>query len=213
MYKEQEEALAQLFSKRDVFINLPTSYGKSLIFQAAPIMADILFRRSTGTSIVVVISPLKALMEDQVRHLNKLGLSAVCVSDQHDDRLVQGIIQSRTQSNACARARLALALGKLNFSCAVIGLTCMPTKPEPLNLGVPVVNFPRANAILARAQALLWVRDWVSSMVSTHTYMDHLNAFSNQLGEEYLGARNFENHWCVLPWMKPTVLVNGKISR
>jgi hypothetical protein len=47
----------------------------------------------------------------------------------------------------------------LNFSCAVIGLTCMPTKPEPLNLGVPVVNFPRANAILARAQALLWVRD------------------------------------------------------
>jgi hypothetical protein len=67
--------------------------------------------------------------------------------------------QSRTQSNACARARMALALGKLNFSCAVIGLTCMPTKLEPLNLGVPVVNFPRANAILARAQALLWVRD------------------------------------------------------
>ena len=57
--------------------------------------------------------------------------------------------QSRTQSNACARARMALALGKLNFSCAVIGLTCMPTKSEPLNLGVPVVNFPRANAILA----------------------------------------------------------------
>ena len=54
---------------------------------------------------------------------------------------------------------MALALRKLNFSCAVIGLMCMPTKPEPLNLGVPVVNFPRANAILARAQALLWVRD------------------------------------------------------
>jgi hypothetical protein len=33
-------------------------------------------------------------------------------------------------------------------------------EPEPLNLGVPVVNFPRANAILAREQALLWVRDW-----------------------------------------------------
>jgi hypothetical protein len=63
---------------------------------------------------------------------------------------------------ACARARMALALGKLNFSCAVIGLTCMPTKQEPLNLVVPVVNFPRANAILARAQALLWVRDWPS---------------------------------------------------
>jgi hypothetical protein len=33
-------------------------------------------------------------------------------------------------------------------------------EPESLNLGVPVVNFLRANAILARAQALLWVRDW-----------------------------------------------------
>jgi hypothetical protein len=33
-------------------------------------------------------------------------------------------------------------------------------KPEPLNLGVPVVYFPRANAFLARTQALLWVRDW-----------------------------------------------------
>ena len=42
LYKQQEEALAQLYSKRDVFINLPTSYGKSLIFQAAPVMADIL---------------------------------------------------------------------------------------------------------------------------------------------------------------------------
>jgi hypothetical protein len=37
--------------------------------------------------------------------------------------LMPPFCQSRTQSNACARARMALALGKLNFSCAVIGLT------------------------------------------------------------------------------------------
>jgi hypothetical protein len=30
--------------------------------------------------------------------------------------------QSRTHSNSYARARMALALGKLNFACAVIGL-------------------------------------------------------------------------------------------
>ena len=95
LYQEQEEALTQFFSKRDVFINLPTSYGKSLIFQAAPVMADILNRRSAGSSIVVVISPLKALMEDQVRHLSTLGLSAACVSDVHDDRLVQDIVNGQ----------------------------------------------------------------------------------------------------------------------
>jgi hypothetical protein len=33
------------------------------------------------------------------------------------------MLQSRTQSNASARTRKALALGKYNFSCAVIGLT------------------------------------------------------------------------------------------
>ena len=43
----------------------------------------------------------------------------------------------------------------------------MPTKPEPLNLGVPVVNIPSANAILGRAQALLWVRDWITSGINT----------------------------------------------
>ena len=95
LYKEQEEALAQFFSKRDVFINLPTSDGKSLIFQAAPVMAYTLFRRSTRTNMGVVISPLNALMEDQVRNLNKLSLSAVCVSDQHDDRLVQDVINGQ----------------------------------------------------------------------------------------------------------------------
>jgi hypothetical protein len=46
-----------------------------------------------------------------------------------------------------------LALGKLNFSCAVIGLTFINRtcrqRTGTLNLGVPVVNFPRANAILA----------------------------------------------------------------
>jgi hypothetical protein len=73
--------------------------------------------------------------------------------------------QSRTQSNACARATKALALEKLNFSCAVIGLSIVHAnkEPEPLNLGVPVVNFPRANAFLARAQALLWVRDCMAT--------------------------------------------------
>jgi hypothetical protein len=30
-------------------------------------------------------------------------------------------------------------------------------------------NFPRANAILARAQALLWVRDWIAGEAGKYT--------------------------------------------
>jgi hypothetical protein len=98
---------------------------------------------------------------------------------------------------ACARARMALALGKLNFSCAVIGLTCMPTKPEPLNLVVPVVNFPRANAILARAQALLWVRDWPSQWQKREKPWER--GWKNIL---LSGTENFENQVCQIELAK-----------
>ena len=70
--------------------------------------------------------------------------------------------QSRTQSNACARARMALALGKLTTGTPKFrgsGFVGMHVKPITVQ---EKFNFPRANAILARAQALLWVRDWYS---------------------------------------------------
>ena len=71
-----------------------------------------------------------------------------------------GQAQSRTQSNACARARMALALGKLTTGTpkfrgsGFVGIHIKPITAQEK------FNFPRANAILARAQALLWVRDW-----------------------------------------------------
>ena len=61
-----------------------------------------------------------------------------------------------TQSNACARARMALALGKLTTGTPKFrgsGFVGMHVKPITTQ---EKFNFPRANAILARAQALLW---------------------------------------------------------
>ena len=71
-------------------------------------------------------------------------------------------IQSRTQSNACARAGMALALGKLTTGTPKFrgsGFVGMHVKPITAQ---EKYNFPRALAILARAQALLWVRDWIA---------------------------------------------------
>ena len=92
LYEKQQETLENFFAGRDVFVNLPTCYGKSLIFQAVPIMADIIYKTPRGSSLMIVISPLKSLMEDQVRSLRKLNISAVCVTEGHDDNLVQKII-------------------------------------------------------------------------------------------------------------------------
>ena len=46
-----------------VFVNLPTGFGKSLIFQCLLIVVDIVHKKPWGSSIVV-ISPLRSLMED-----------------------------------------------------------------------------------------------------------------------------------------------------
>ena len=70
---EQENSLREFLLGQNISVNLPTGYGKSLIFQCLPIAADALFERPRGSSVIVVISPLRALMEDQVRQLNDIG--------------------------------------------------------------------------------------------------------------------------------------------
>ncbi len=52
---------------KDVFGVLPTGYGKTLCFSCLPIAFDNLLGTATGQSLVIIVSPLKALMEDQVR--------------------------------------------------------------------------------------------------------------------------------------------------
>ena len=88
--KEQEEALFNFVCKRDVFVNLPTGFGKSLIYQMAPMVV-----KELGlciNPIIIVISPLVSLMQDQVNQLEKQGISAVSLSETsvRDEKLISG---------------------------------------------------------------------------------------------------------------------------
>ena len=62
---EQEAALLSFLGGRDVFVLLPTGYGKNLCYAALPAAFDSL-RNTASNSIVLVVSPLIALMKDQV---------------------------------------------------------------------------------------------------------------------------------------------------
>ena len=75
-YSEQREAIENFITGHDLFVALPTSFGKSLIFQSMPLISDYLRHQATG-SIALVISPLISLTEDQVYRSQKLGLKAV----------------------------------------------------------------------------------------------------------------------------------------
>ena len=50
----------------DVFAVLPTGYGKSLCYALLPLVFDALADHKAPSSIVIVVSPLLAIMKDQV---------------------------------------------------------------------------------------------------------------------------------------------------
>ena len=62
--EEQCAVVMQLVDGKDVFATLPTGFGKSLCFASLPGVFDVVM--GTNNSIVVVISPLIAIMKDQV---------------------------------------------------------------------------------------------------------------------------------------------------
>ena len=66
----QEEIISAALQGRDVLAVLPTGGGKSVCFQVPALMSE-------GTALVV--TPLVALMKDQVQNLEARGIKAVAV--------------------------------------------------------------------------------------------------------------------------------------
>jgi ATP-dependent DNA helicase RecQ len=71
----QEEVIEQLLSDGDALVLMPTAGGKSLCYQIPAIA-----RPGTG----VVVSPLIALMQDQVSRLRQAGVKAACLNSTLD---------------------------------------------------------------------------------------------------------------------------------
>ena len=53
LLEEQQKSLREFLGGHNIFVNLPTCFGKSLNFQCLPIAADALFARPRGSSVVV----------------------------------------------------------------------------------------------------------------------------------------------------------------
>jgi len=90
----QERIVGSLLAGRDACVVMPTGGGKSLCYQ----LPAALWHDRT----VLVISPLIALMQDQVRHLDVMGIAAVAVNST-----LAGAEQARVQAEA-ARGRFRL---------------------------------------------------------------------------------------------------------
>lgn len=79
----QEDAILAVLEERDGLVVLPTGGGKSLCYQLPGLLLE---------GVCVVISPLIALMNDQVEGLKKKGIRAMQLSGpMHEDELVTAL--------------------------------------------------------------------------------------------------------------------------
>jgi ATP-dependent DNA helicase RecQ len=88
----QERPISDLLAGENVFCVMPTGAGKSLIFQIPALIND---------GLTIVVSPLIALMSDQVSALKLLGAPAEtlnsAVSPQDNDRIWQSVRAGETK--------------------------------------------------------------------------------------------------------------------
>ena len=90
---KQSQAIRSFVSGFDVFVCLPTGSGKSLCYCLLPEVFDCLMGR-TCESIVVVVSPLIALMKDQVRAMSERNVKAVYAGEVDEDTQTEGDVMA-----------------------------------------------------------------------------------------------------------------------
>jgi ATP-dependent DNA helicase RecQ len=81
----QEEILRAVLGGEDVLAVMPTGSGKSLCFQLPPLARE---------GLTLVVSPLIALMRDQVAQLRELGVSAAALNSASDGNERQRIFSA-----------------------------------------------------------------------------------------------------------------------
>ncbi len=64
--KPEQYQIVEAILNRDVFVILPTGYGKSACYQCLPLLHKKMYP-SKAPIIVLVVSPLRALIKDQVK--------------------------------------------------------------------------------------------------------------------------------------------------
>jgi ATP-dependent DNA helicase RecQ len=167
----QKEIVEAIVSKKDVLGILPTGAGKSLCYQLPATLMD-------GTAIV--ISPLIALMQDQVFSLKKNGISAGFINSSLDYREMQKILRTMSEYKILFIAPERLTedflrmLTNIQISFFVIDEAhCISQwghsfRPEYRNLKILKNNFPNTSITAFTATATTQVEQDIITQLNLH---------------------------------------------
>lgn len=114
LHPAQAQVIEHLLAKEDAIAVLPTGGGKSLCFQIPALLAD---------GLTLIISPLLALMENQVQQLTQRGLPAAALHHE----LTRSQRQSTLQALARQELRLLYLSPETLLSQSVWEILCQPT--------------------------------------------------------------------------------------
>ncbi len=179
----QREAVQAALDGRDSLVVMPTGGGKSLCYQLPALATDCL----PGRPLVVVVSPLIALMTDQWRRLQEAGVNATMLAsgmeEGHNAQALTEIAAGETQLVLAAPERFASrafreALAKRKVALFVVDEAhCVAEwghdfRPDYLRLHSAIESLGRPPVMAATATATprvaeeiaarLGLRDWLS---------------------------------------------------
>ncbi len=160
----QEDIIRHVLSRQDALVLMPTGGGKSLCYQLPALVFE---------GITLVVSPLIALMKDQVDGLKANGIAAALINSSLSGGEIAEI-KTRLRDGGIkilyvAPERLAMGpfrefLRELSVNCiAVDEVHCISQwghdfRPDYLNLKTLREDFPHAGMIALTATATLKVR-------------------------------------------------------
>jgi ATP-dependent DNA helicase RecQ len=184
----QEAVVRDVLAGRDVLALMPTGGGKSLCYQLPALLQP-------GVSLIV--SPLIALMQDQVRQLEDNDVPATFINSSLASadiaRRMGGVLRGEYKLVYLAPERLVVSqfLGALNSLCAAPGINafvideahCVSEwghdfRPEYRQLSVLRERYPHVPILAFTATATARVRTDIAAQLALRKPVVHLSSFN-----------------------------------